>query len=158
MAANAVVVHRIPGRVRLRIQDRRGDAAYFSNLSENLARFENVRNIRANPVTGSVAFEFAGDFDDVLRQTEEDDLLAIAAAAMTDEKPFGTAGMNAFPTAVRPINLISGRDINRMFMLGSMLLAVALIQAFRGQWFPPAISLFWYAGEAFRLAEGRRGS
>lgn len=160
MAIHAVVVHRIPGRVRLHIQDRRGNADYFSNLSENLARFENVRNVRANPVTGSVALEFAGSLDEVLRRAEEDDLLTIAEVATTDKNPFAAAGLNAFSAAVPPVNLVSGRDMNRMFMLGLMLLAVSLIQAFRGQWFPPALSVFWYAWEAFSIAnltEGRGG-
>lgn len=160
-AAHAVVVHRIPGRVRLRIQDKRGNNAdYFSNLSENLARFENVHNVRANPVTGSIAFEFAGSLDEVLRRAEEDDLLTIVEAMATDKNPFAAAGVNAFSAAVRPVNLVSGRDMNRMFMLGLMLLAVSLMQVFRGQWFPPALSVFWYAWEAFSMAnltEGRDG-
>ncbi|HEX7634565.1 MAG TPA: hypothetical protein VF427_04695 [Noviherbaspirillum sp.] len=159
MAAHAVVVHRIPGRVRLRIQDRRGNAAYFSNLSENLARFENVHNARANPVTGSIALEFAGSLDEVLRRAEKDDLLTIVEAVATDKNPF-TAGANAFSDAAPPVNLVSGHDMNRMFMVGLMLLAVSLIQAFRGQWFPPALSVFWYAWEAFSLSnltEGRGG-
>jgi len=155
-AAHAIVVHRLPGRVRLRIHDRRGDAAYFSQLSESLGRFENVRNARANPVTGSIALEFTGSLEDLVRQALRDDGLAVLESAVADRNARVEAGGNRVATAVPPINLVSGREIDRMFMLGSALLVVALIQTFRGQLFPPAFSVFWYAREAFSLAEGRR--
>jgi hypothetical protein len=48
------------------------------------------------------------------------------------------------------LNLVSGRDINVMFMLGALMVAVGIVQIYRGRILVPAISAFWYAVNAFR--------
>jgi hypothetical protein len=144
MATNAVIAHRIPGRVRLVIRERRGDVDYFADLSDRLTRFPSVQNSRVNATTGSIALEFAGSVEDILRQAEEEDLLSIIEGVTVDVP---------LRSMIAPINLVSGREINRMFMVGSLLVVVGLIQTLRGEWFPPAFSVFWAAAEAFRLAE-----
>ena len=167
MSAQALIVHRIAGRVRLRIDEKRGDAAYFSNLAERLARFDDVYRTKANPVTGSIALEFSGSLPDLLQRAEKENLLSVAAKAGSE----GHSGRNARKTAAAgqtgqtghwalaggPINLVSGRDINRDFMTGAMLLLVGVAQVFRGKWFPPALSVLWYAREAFNLAGAKKG-
>jgi hypothetical protein len=148
MATNAVIVHQIPGRARLLVRDRRGDPAYFSGLSESFSRFENVRNARANPTTGSLVLEFTGDLEALLRQAEETDLLDIAQSVFPEARPSAR-----FHPKRPPLNLLSGRDVDRMFMVGWALLAIGVIQSIRGEWFPPAVSVFWMAATAFRIAE-----
>jgi hypothetical protein len=147
MATNAVVVHRIPGRARLLVRNRRGDAAYFSNLSESLGQFENVQSARTNPTTGSVTLEFIGDLEALLQQAEDSDLLTITETVLPQRRPSPTGRATD-----APVNLVSGRDVDRMFMVGSVLLVIGVIQSIRGQWFPPAVSVFWMAASAFRLA------
>lgn len=161
MAANAVVVHRIAGRVRLRIDERRGDAAYFSDLSARLDRFGNVFGIKPNPVTGSITFHFTGSLDDVLRRAKAEEVLSVADGArangaVASETARMASARLAGALGGQPVNLVSGRDINRDFMMGSTLLLVGLVQMFRGRWFPPAFSVLWYAREAFNLAGERR--
>jgi hypothetical protein len=153
MATNAVIAHRIPGRVRLVIRERRGDADYFADLSDRLTRFPSVQNSRVNAATGSIALEFTGSMEDILRQAEEEDLLAVIEGVKADAS-------RQLPSRLMmaPINLVSGREINRMFMVGSLLVVVGVIQTLRGELFPPAFSVFWAASEAFRLAERPRAS
>jgi hypothetical protein len=147
MATNAVIVHRIPGRARLLVRDRRGDAAYFSDLSESFGRFENVQSARTNPTTGSVTLEFIGELGTLLKQAEDTDLLTVSESILHASPP-----SSSVRPAASPITLVSGRDVNRMFMVGSVLLVVGVIQTIRGEWFPPAISVFWMAATAFRIA------
>ena len=146
MATSAVIAHRIPGRVRLVVHSKRGDADYFSGLSQRLERFPKVQSARTNPVTGSVALNFIGDLTDILEQAQEEDLLTIMddvkSAGKTQERPVGA-----------PLNLVGGRDFNRFFVMGAVLAAIGVFQVFRGDLFPPALAVFWFANDAFRLAE-----
>jgi hypothetical protein len=151
MATRAVIVHQIPGRARLLLRDRRGDTAYFSDLSDSVGRFENVQSARTNPTTGSMTLEFIGDLQTLLQQAEESDLFTVAESVLPESRPSSPASGRA-----SPINLVSGRDVNRMFMVGSVLVVVGVIQTIRGELFPPAVSVFWMAAQAFRMAAGQQ--
>ena len=153
MAARAIVAHRTPGRVRLMIPEKRGDEEFFAHLTERLGRLPEVEGMRANVPMGSIAVRSTGEIDAILRQAEDDDLLAIVDA-LDDGRP-------RVPRALVPaLNLVSGREINRMFMLGSALVVVGTVQVFKGSLFPPAFSIYWAAMEAFRRAQSssRRGT
>jgi hypothetical protein len=151
MATNAVIAHRIPGRARLLVRDKRGNIGYFSDLSESLGRLEGVQRTKTNPTTGSITLEFLGDLETILQHAEDTDLLSITESVLPEGSPSSLVRPMAFP-----INLVSGRDVNRMFMVGSVLLVVGVIQIIRGEWFPPAVSVFWMAATAFRMAEAEQ--
>jgi hypothetical protein len=44
-----------------------------------------------------------------------------------------------------------------MFIVGCALLAIGAIQTIRGEWFPPAVSVFWMAATAFGIAAKQQG-
>jgi len=50
----AYIVHRVPGRLRLRIPVRRGDAVFFARLSEALRQCTGVLTVTHNAATGSL--------------------------------------------------------------------------------------------------------
>ncbi|MGI9212668.1 MAG: HMA2 domain-containing protein [Methylococcaceae bacterium] len=52
----AYIAHHIPGRLRLRIPDRRGDTVFFSHLSECLGRCAGIESITVKPQTACVVF------------------------------------------------------------------------------------------------------
>ena len=55
----AYIVHRIPGRVRLRIRGKRQDQAYFEALCRQLQPLDCVEDVRANCNTGSIILRYA---------------------------------------------------------------------------------------------------
>jgi len=55
-----------------------------------------------------------------------------------------------------PFNLVSGREITPMFMAGTLLAALGAAQTLRGKFLAPAVTVFWYAIQAFRQAEMSR--
>lgn len=144
---DAVIIHQIPGRMRLRIPAMRGNAGYFSALSDKLENIEGVAKVKVNPTSTSVVVEYAGEAQALLEQMREFDL---------DLKIEDHAGEVPPHSGIQPIRLISGRDINPMFMLGTALTVVGLVQTFRGQIVVPSITVFWYALEAFRNAGKNR--
>jgi hypothetical protein len=152
IVADAVIVHRIPGRVRLRIVEKRGDAAYFTELAVGLSRLGNVESAKANPATASVAMEFTGALDDLLQQARDEGLLS----GIDSGNRVGGAGATSPRRPGNPVRLVSGRDINRMFVIGSALLLVGVAQIIRKDVLPPAVTAFWYAMEAFGKAQKTR--
>jgi hypothetical protein len=59
----AVVMHRTPTRMRIRIAERRGDAGYFAALQRVLLENPDVLKVAARPATGSVVIWCVEGFD-----------------------------------------------------------------------------------------------
>ena len=153
MAAHAVIVHQLPGRVRLRLNQQRGDSAYFSALSENLAGLDSVEQVKVNASTGSVVIEFSDTTEHLIQQLQQHDL----SVEKQDKKnslpsrPVPEKGGVAGDTA--PFHLVSNRDINAMFMVGTLFAAISVVQAFRGKILVPSLAALWCAIEAFNRSK-----
>lgn len=143
MSAKAVVAHLMPGRVRLSIAERRGDNDYFAMLSRRLSGVEGVRRVKTNPLAGSIVLEFSGVLPELMRRA--------GAPALFDIEQ-GAVGAAPPPSVARPVNLVSGREINPSFMLGMLFAAVGLVQSIRGRLMVPAATAFWYATTTFQQA------
>lgn len=144
---DAVIVHQIPGRMRLRIPAMRGDSGYFSALSDKLENIEGVAMVKVNPASASIVLGYAGEAQMLLEKMRELEL---------DPRIEEHVGDAPRHSGIQPVRLISGRDINPMFMLGTALTVVGLVQTFRGQIVVPSVTVFWYALEAFRNAGKNR--
>ncbi|MDC8756526.1 HMA2 domain-containing protein [Janthinobacterium fluminis] len=142
MSTNAVVVHQLPGRVRLSIPEKRGDDDYFRLLSRRFSGLEGVRNVKTNALAGSIVLEFNGHLQEVLRRA--------GAPALFDLD--GAAGGMRPALPARPLNLVTGRELNPMFMAGVLFSAVGLLQSIRGRLMVPAVTAFWYATSTFQQA------
>ena len=56
----AYVEHQIPGRLRLRIPERRGDVAFFRRVVGALSKVPDVTELDGSPLTGSVRICYSG--------------------------------------------------------------------------------------------------
>ena len=141
MNASPVVVHSIPGRVRLTLGDRRGDSAYFARLANVLGAQPGVLRVKDNARAASIVIEYQGQFDTV----------AAALQASGLAVPPGEAHARAArppppaPAYVPALKLVSGRDLSPTFMAGLVFLGVGVVQLLRGQIMVPASTALWYA-------------
>jgi hypothetical protein len=145
MTVRVQIAHAMPGRVRVRLPQCRGDAELFAVLERQLHESRLFHDVKGNPATGSLVLQYSGTLEDVLELLKK-------------ELPFelqlepGQAPPKANLEAVLdPLRLVSGRDVNPMFVAGTLFAAIGLVQALRGQIMLPALSAFWYASSAFRL-------
>ena len=149
MSVQAEIVHRLPGRIRLRLRERRGDTAYFASLSEDLGGCDGVERVKANPATGSILIEFSGLAENLARQLGHHGVsLRPQSAPAAESRPQPVAGNGN----ARPFHLVSNQEINPMFMLGTMFAVMGIVQTLRGKILVPAVSLLWHAMAAFRQA------
>ena len=148
MSTTAVVVHQLPGRVRLSIPEKRGDSDYFRMLYQRLSGVDGVRSVKTNAVAGSILLQFSGVLQEVLRSAGAPGLFELDGAAVSGARAPALA--SARPP--QPFNLVSGREITPMFMAGVLFSAIGLVQSFRGRLMVPAATAFWYATSTFQQA------
>lgn len=139
MNTPAHIAHQTRDRIRIAIPSRRGDHAYFQNLAEQLAQSGQVRSTRVNPAAASLVVEFGGAPQDMLEQLRRVALDLSSAAEM--EPPYAPAAGPYGPWQANP-----------MFLAGAAFGVVGVIQTLRGDVMLPAMSAFWYAANALRLA------
>ncbi len=61
MVPEARIVHRIAGRMRVRVLSRKGDAAYFATVEESVRSLHGVESVEADPLTGGILIRHAID-------------------------------------------------------------------------------------------------
>jgi hypothetical protein len=146
MRSRAYVVHRIPGRVRLKVPQRRGDPAFFAELQRRAARAKGVRGARVNALTGSFVLEHDGDFAQLasaLAGPELGGLIELALAL----PPVARRLQNEAATLDLRVRRWSGGSLDLSTAAALGLAALAGVQLFRGRQAPLAVSLAWYSAE-----------
>jgi hypothetical protein len=146
MTLRAQVAHFTEGRVRIQLPEQRGDRELFDYIVQLIEQSGLVRSARANPVTGSIVLEFDGRPEDLLAKLQALVPIAIVPPQAARQLRSPLAGATA------PFKLVSGRDINPMVMAGTLFGAVGVVQTLRGRLLLPALSAFWIAANAFRIA------
>lgn len=127
----AEIAHSMPGRSRLRIADRRGDAAFFASVAATLSSVAGVYKVEATPLTGSLLIRHGAPLERIGAAAREAGLFAIGAAPAAPPEP-------AFA-------------FDPKILLGLGFLGVALWQMSRDQLFPPALTLLLYASRLHGL-------
>lgn len=145
----AQIAHQLPGRVRMRIPEKRGDSQYFEQLRQAVGAVPGVKQVVVNPLTASVLVLH----DDALPlgQLAAQWGLKLAAAPPQVVERLGS-GLQTMDSTLRGVS--SGQlDLRGTALLG--LLGMGLYQAAQGEVLAPAVTLFWYA---FALSQTPEGS
>ncbi|MCU0842022.1 MAG: hypothetical protein MUC79_09915 [Thiobacillaceae bacterium] len=150
MLADARVVHRSPGRLRIRFEQHRRDAASLSRLCSALGVCPGIVGVSHNPLTGSLLILHHADEATILRFAASQGLFETAPhdSGPPDVQAEMAAGLDGFSQALRRVSGNS-LDANGLLVLG--LAALAIQQAIEGNVMVPAASLLWYAYSASRM-------
>ncbi|MDW8370412.1 MAG: hypothetical protein RMK81_09075 [Geminicoccaceae bacterium] len=148
-AEPARLVHRLPGRVRLKIDAKRGDRAWFDALALELSLLEGIRSVDANPRTASLLIHHEGPLERLLDELAERGLLRVASLEPQEIPLARRLAERAAAVDAGLRRATAGElDLGGAALLGLLLLA--LVQAARGQLAGPAVSLLWYASSLAR--------
>ena len=132
MSTPARIAHQIDGRLRIEVATQRGNVAWFARLARQLAQAAYVQRARANPQAACIVIDYTGPLERLLT--------ALGQAALS---------LPGLPPAARPAAPATG---DPMLLAALLFGAVGLVQAARGDIMLPALSAFWYAASALRLA------
>lgn len=122
----AVLVHSMPGRARLRIAERRGDAVFFAAIATGLSALPGVYHVDVRPLTGSIVIAHGPP------------VARIGAAA-------AKAGLFTLTEVAEEAADWPELPIDPRLAMTLGLGLVAVWQLLRGQIFPPAVTAAWYA-------------
>lgn len=149
--ATAHVVHSVPGRIRLRVHNRRHHRQFFQHVEERLNQLPQVKSVESDPLTGSVLVHHSGNIADLL--------VAAATSGLGELVDLGPppavaeqirAEVATFDELVQRVT--SGQlDLTTLAMFG--LFTLAGVQLVTGNQPVIAITLAWYASELLRRWE-----
>lgn len=146
----AYISHKSPGRLRIRIPERRRDAAYFAAVRQRLSDWEGVEHVEVNPATAGVLVLHNGGFFD---QQATNDLFALVEPfeIEVEIKPLilrAKQKVKDFDAILR--QLAGGHaDLRTLVFLGLIVAGVGQLR--KGNVTAPATTLFWYAGDMLGL-------
>jgi len=142
-------VHSIPGRIRLKIPERRGDPAFFDEITDLLRGLSTGAQVECNPLTGSLLLHHLGEIDDEPMQAALNALAEIVELELSSPPVAHRLRADVIDVDQSIQRYTRGAlDLSTATALG--LLTLAGIQLLRGQQPVIVISLAWYATELLR--------
>lgn len=181
MQPYAIVEHRLPGRARFRISSKRGDAGYFRAVIERASNHPRIEQAHANHRTGSLllvhsqpsepidqlVFDlglFILEADGAEPTRRDDDRVAITIPPKTFALGAGGLGMiqaargNLLSTASDEFwRAYAAFRVLRLPLAAWMFVGFGIYQLIRGELFPTASALLFYALSAEHIAESGHG-
>jgi hypothetical protein len=150
----ARISHFTNRRLRIKVPEKRRDAAFFADVTDRLSTWDSIERVEANPLTASVLIYFSDARRLFLEAVAKNDLFDIdfdAAAAQQSEPVVTRAAVQSFETADRGLRRWTQNRIDMRGMLFLLLLSGGVYQLLRGRLATPAPTLLWYAGDLLGL-------
>ena len=147
MTETAHIVHRIPGRVRLRIRNKRQDAVYFGELSRQIQSLDCIEDVRVNSNTGSIILRHPDrSYAEVESALQQLKLFDIAEGPEPE-----TPALKPLISGISRIDQIIKEESSGIANLRTLVIVAAVLLAIRqfrrGNLLGPALPLLWNALE-----------
>ncbi|MFO8003117.1 HMA2 domain-containing protein [Thioalkalivibrio sp.] len=153
MNDKAYLVHKAPGRLRLRLPEMRGQIPFFRDVVTRISSLEDIEAVRANPDTGGVLILHRRD----AQQAVLDRVASVVN--LTEEEYVPPSTFSRAVTGLGKLDEVIARETRGGSSLSSViflvLVGMALAQIGRGQVMAPAASLLWYALDLTRVKRTR---
>lgn len=161
----ARVGHFSAGRLRVRIPDKRRDAAFFRAAADKLSAWDSVERVEVNPLTASVLLHFSDPRALFFENAAKNDLFVLAideSGVVPPPARLNEQAASGFASADAAMRRWTGNAADLRSAIFLLLLAGGVTQLFRGNIAAPAATLLWYAGDMLGLwrfnSEPDRGS
>ncbi|MBS3908502.1 MAG: hypothetical protein KGZ93_02535 [Actinobacteria bacterium] len=176
----AVLSHAIPGRLRIKVPSRKGDAKYFSSLKSGLSELPGVERLEVSPVTASVLVIYTQDFKGLDEHASSQHLFSLSRPGKLNSLGQGTGSIpdgrlfdteNSATSTTTPMRQIfksyeganaktksaTGGELDVATIVSLSLLGVGFYQIFRGGFVLPSWhTAFWYALNIINIVRARR--
>jgi hypothetical protein len=158
MNAEALVVHNMAGRIRIRVPSKKGNAAYFTAVKETLSACVGVEGVEVAPFTGSILVRCHGPTEAVLGWAESQGLFVVRQEQSIKVTAFYDSVAGRFGALDDGIKTATGKsfDLPGLAFLG--LMGAGIYQIARGNFATPAwYTAFWYALGLFWKSSEKKG-
>lgn len=157
MLPDAYVSHVIPGRLRVKIPSKKGDARYFDDVHKQMSGYEGIARVAVNSLTASVLVIHELNSRKIAAYAEQSNLFRIE-----DVKPFEkqTYISRKVSETFRDVNsrvIVSTKGFaNVPDLVLLTLVGLSVIQISRGNFTAPAwYTALWYALNIFLKAQAK---
>jgi len=133
---HGIIEHVLPGRMRLRFREQRGDSRFFQELTRRLEQLPEIERVVANPLTGSILIFHGGSPGEI----------AAHVGAVESKRP---ASSRPHPKASYASKIAGRTSQPKTFAFYGL----ALYQLARGRLANNAAQQFWYAEQAAALRQ-----
>ncbi len=148
MIPEAILSHATPGRFRVKVPGRKGDAAYFSALQDHFAQFEGVEQVHANALTGSLLFIHTADLKAIAAFAEGKALFKLKKGPRTTALSANI--VNAFSGFDKKVKKFTGNEVDVPGVAFVTLVGFGVYEIASGNFAAPAwYTAFWYALNVF---------
>lgn len=144
MTPNASIVHRLPGRVRLRIPSRVRDAGYFDAVAHGLLEIDPVESVTANSTAASILMIYGGDLEWILGEAARRGWFMVADRDGENGTPFERRVAGAIDKIESRLREAGAPAGMKSPVLAGLIVASA-VQLLRGRWLPSGLTLAGYA-------------
>ncbi len=140
----AHIKHKMHGRVRLHIPEKKHDPQYFAHVGQKLTELDTVQAVHTDSRTGNILIKHDGDLEAIGSFAERHGLFSLitttAAALMLADRLADRVG----DVDEGLVGITRGQvDLRSAVVL--FLVAGATVQVLRKQFLPPAFTLLWSA-------------
>jgi hypothetical protein len=150
---SAFIKHQLPGRVRLKIPQKKGDFRYFDRIAESFAECLGITQLQLNPPAASILICHRTDtpFQDIVEFAETKSLFSLTEmpkdyeAITIPNLPLATLTSTGLSRIDKSLLSFSHGRLDGRSLLFLALIGLAIHQITRGNIMAPAASLLWYA-------------
>jgi hypothetical protein len=148
MAPLAREVHALPGRTRLRIDEKRGDETYFTTVESASRDYPGISSVETNSRTASVLVHHTENDPSPWQRAEDQGLFRVTEKEAEMRKM--AAAISATPNLARKARAPKPKAARTSRAKARPLLVLAWVglgiaQAIEGNIAIPAAAAFWYA-------------
>ncbi len=158
MNTEALVVHKMAGRIRIRVPSKRGDVAYFTTVKEALSACVGVEGVEVAPLTAGVLVRCHGPTEGVIEWAQSQGLFAVREEQSIKVTAFHDAVADRFGALNDRIRAVTGEGFDLPGLAFLALMGAGIYQIARGNFAAPAwYTAFWYALGLFGKSSGKKG-
>ena len=144
MLPDAHVCHRTQDRLRIRIPSRKGDGGYFSSLAAHFSTLPGIKDLRVNPLTGSVLIVARVQVEQIADYAEAGKLFRLKDPSSGSGITHRIAG--DFYRLNKQVKGFTGGEVDLSGLAFLGLVGAGIYQIFLGEFMAPAwYTAFWYA-------------
>ena len=154
----AHISHFTTRRLRIKVPEKRRNAAFFENVADRLATWDSIERVETNPLTGSVLIFFSDPQRLFLEAVAKNDLFNIdfeTAFGSSPEPVVTEAAVRSFETVDQTLRRWTQNQIDVRSVLFILMFAGGVLQLLRRRLDTPAPTLLWYAGDLIGLWSNR---
>jgi len=142
----AVVVHKMAGRMRIRVPSKKGDAGYFGSVKDTLSTLAGVEGVEVTPYTASVLVRGLATVEAVTDAAKSRGLFSLKEERAVKVTTFHDAVAERVGALDERIKTATGATFDLPGLAFAALMGAGIYQIARGNFTAPAwYTAFWYA-------------